>query len=146
MKNLVDVFIPGSIGIYAESKRRACIDFLRKNARITKDGHLVVKNNPSDFDGDRILEYKLGDKVIGKDKIKLNPIIQNLEICWKRWNLNDRTCEMNMKPDFIRFKGESKVTIISVSRLHQIGKNTTDIDWIAEIPKEFEISNLSICK
>lgn len=81
-----------------------------------------------------------------EDKIKPNPIVQNLEIYWKRWNPNDRTCEMNMKPDFIRFKGESKVTIIPVSRLHRIGKNTTDINWIAEISKEFEISNLSILK
>lgn len=90
--------------------------------------------------------YCLDDKEIGKDKIKPNPIIQNLEICWKRWDSNDRTCEMNVKPDFIRFKGESKVTIIPISKLYCIGKNVTDIDWIAEIPKEFEISNLSIFK
>lgn len=146
MKNLKDVFIPGSIGLYGESKRRACIDFLRKNARISKDGYLIIKNNPSDFDGDRLNVWKLDDKEIGKDKIKPNPIIQNLEICWKRWNPNDRTCEMNVKPVFIRFKGESKVTIIPISKLYCIGKNVTDIDWIAEIPKEFEISNLSILK
>lgn len=79
-------------------------------------------------------------------KLKDILIVQKVNLCWKKWNPNDRTCEMNIKPDFIRFKGESKVTIIPVSRLYQIGKNVTDIDWIAEIPKEFEISNLSICK
>ena len=80
------------------------------------------------------------------NKINQNSIIQGIEICWKRWNSNDRTCEMNVKPDFIRFKGESKVTIITIFKLYGIGKNVTDIDWIAEIPKEFEISNLSILK
>lgn len=79
-------------------------------------------------------------------KLKDIIFVQKVNLCWEKWDPNDRTCEMNMKPDFIRFKGESKVTIISVSRLHQIGKNTTDIDWIAEIPKEFEISSLSNCK